>query len=130
MAITAGATVEVLASQSPSWAKGAAGRERLVLARKALAGAATERSEQRLAGGASTGEKGLLTGDLTIGTAASVAEAEASESMKMVSRVASKGRSLGGLNKSQVKAAEVALGRRLTLWQGPPGTGKTSTLLR
>ncbi|GAQ80606.1 RNA helicase nonsense mRNA reducing factor [Klebsormidium nitens] len=35
----------------------------------------------------------------------------------------------GGVNKSQAKAIEAAMTRRLTLWQGPPGTGKTRTLL-
>ncbi|GAX73483.1 hypothetical protein CEUSTIGMA_g935.t1 [Chlamydomonas eustigma] len=138
-----GANIEVLASQSPSWVKGAAGRERLVLAKKALAEAGAEEPGSRVGALVSSQDKQPSNGDALVSSqdkqhsngdliANINVDAEPAESVLMVRKATRVGRQgdQGGLNKSQVKAAELALGRRLTMWQGPPGTGKTSTLLR
>ncbi|GIL89655.1 hypothetical protein Vretifemale_17450 [Volvox reticuliferus] len=122
----AGTSLEQLAAAPPPWLRGKAGRERLTAARRVVA-AATAASvadvEQTEATPAPMPSPLAATG-LSLPTGVTVTRARSGGGNNGGGR-----RRPVGLNASQARAIETALGRSLTLWQGPPGTGKTATLL-
>ncbi len=115
-----GSSLEQMAATAPPWLRGKAGRERLTAARQVVAAAAARAAEQE-------GEEAVATGALEQSTAgAGPAAALPVPAGVAVSRSGAGGDSGGrggrkrsaGLNPSQARAIETALGRSLTLWQG------------
>ncbi|EFJ44065.1 hypothetical protein VOLCADRAFT_106580 [Volvox carteri f. nagariensis] len=117
--------VQQMAATPPPWLRGKTGRERLTAARRvvaaaAAAAAAAEPTSLPSPSGAvantphDDGDSGGIRAGLQ---------------RQQQRRRQLRGAAAAGLNPSQARAIETALGRSLTLWQGPPGTGKTATLL-